>query len=410
MAGRNDYIASIDIGTDKIAVLVAEKLDDEKLRIIGHNISPSDGVRKGSISAIDPLSRAISKALDQIDKSFKLEIGLVRVNLSDTHLTCIDGYGKYPINEVVTADDVDKVLASASAIPTPTNKEKLHTIKKKFIIDENHIVDNPENMEAEVLESKVHIVTVSSVSVRNIESCLKKCDLMLEKNGIVLNPIANSEAMLTQEDKDGGVCLIDFGAGVTSYSVFLEEGIVRSGVIPMGGDDITWEVARAFDTSFEEAKRLKEDYGYAKSSIIKDEQFIEFVQATNKDSHYLSSLQLSEVIEEAYIDILSTLKNELRHPDNLEANVKSGFVLCGCGAQALGCEELVREFFTQRVKIGAVQRDRISGLETILMDHRYASSIGLLLHQEDLPQVDFVMSRGSNGVMGKIKEVLVGNF
>ena len=408
MAGRNDYIASIDIGTDKIAVLVAEKEDNDKLRIIGHNISPSDGVRKGSISAIDPLSRAISKALDQTHKSFKLEIGLVRVNLSDTHLTCIDGYGRHPIAEFVTADDVDKVLASASAIPTPANKEKLHTIKKKFIIDEKLIVDNPKGMEAEVLESKVHIVTVSSASVRNIENCLKKCDLMVDR--IILDPIANSEAILTQEEKDGGVCLIDFGAGVTSYSVFQEEGIVRSGVISMGGDNITQEIAFAFDTSLEEAKRLKEDYGYAKSSVIKDEQFVEFVQAaTNKDSHYLSSLQLSEVIEEAYVDILSTLKNELRH-HNLEANIKSGFVLCGGGAQVLGFEELVREFFTRRVKMGVVRRDRVSGLETILMDYRYTSSIGLLLHQEDLPKVDFLMSKGRNGVMGKIKEVLVGNF
>ena len=144
------------------------------------------------------------------------------------------------------------MLASASAIPTPTNKEKLHTIKKKFIIDENNIVDNPERMEAEVLESKVHIVTVSSLSVRNIENCLKKCDLMVDR--IVLDPIANSEAILTQEEKDGGVCLIDFGAGVTSYSVFQEEGIVRSGVISMGGDDITQEIARAFDTSLRRRK------------------------------------------------------------------------------------------------------------------------------------------------------------
>ena len=407
MAGRNDYIASIDIGTDKIAVLVAEKEDNDRLRIIGHNISPSDGVRKGSISAIDPLSRAISKALDQTHKSFKLEIGLVRVNLSDTHLTCIDGYGRHPIAEFVTADDVDKVLASASAIPTPANKEKLHTIKKKFIIDEKLIVDNPKGMEAEVLESKVHIVTVSSASVRNIENCLKKCDLMVDR--IILDPIANSEAILTQEEKDGGVCLIDFGAGVTSYSVFQEEGIVRSGVISMGGDNITQDIAEAFDTSLEEAKRLKEDYGYAKSSAIKDEQFVEFAQATNKDSHYLSSLQLSEVIEEAYENILSTLKNELSH-HNLEANIKSGFVLCGGGAQVLGFEELVREFFTRRVKMGVVRRDRVSGLETILMDYRYTSSIGLLLHQEDLPKVDFLMSKGRNGVMGKIKEVLVGNF
>ena len=402
MAGRNDYIASIDIGTDKIAILVAEKEDDERLRIIGHNICPSDGVRRGSISSIDPLSSVISKIVNQTQKNFDLEIGLVRVNLSDIHLTCIDGYGKVPIREVVTLDDVDKVLETASAIPTPTNKEKLHTIKKKFIIDEDHIVDNPESMEGEVLESKVHIVTVSSASVRNIENCLKKCDLMVDK--IVLDPIANSEAILTQEDKDGGVCLIDFGAGVTSYSVFQEEGIVRSGVISMGGDDITQEIAFSFDTSFEEAKRLKEDYGYAKSSALKDEQFIEFVQATNKDSHYLSSLQLSEVIEEAYVNILSILKNELRH-HNLEANIKSGFVLCGGGAQALGCEELVRKFFTRRVKIGVVQRDRISGLEMILMDYRYVSSIGLLLHQEDLPKVDFIRS-GKTGVW----ERLVKNF
>ena len=407
MAGGNFYIASIDIGTDKIAVLIAEIEDDDRLHIIGHNISPSDGVRKGSISAIDPLSRSISKALDQIHKSTKLAPINARVNLSDTHLTCSEGYGKVPINEVVTADDVEKVLATASAIPTPANKSKLHTIKKKFTIDENNIVDNPEGMEAEVLESKVHIVTVSSLSMRNIENCLKKCDLEVDR--IVLDSIANSEAMLTQEDKDGGVCLIDFGAGVTSYSVFQEEGIVRSGVIPMGGDDITWEVARAFDTSFEEAKRLKEDYGCAKSSAIIVEEFIEFVQATNKDSHQLSSLQLSEVIEEAYIDILSTLKNELKH-HNLEANIKSGFVLCGGGAQILGCQDLVREFFTRRAKIGAVQRNRISGLETILMDYRYANAIGLLLHQEDLPKVDFIMSNGRNGVIGKISKVFLGNF
>ena len=407
MAGGSNYITSIDIGTDKIAVLIAEKEDDDRLRIIGYNICPSDGVKKGSISAIDPLSRAISKALDQIDKSFKLEIGLVRVNLSDSHLTCSDGSGRQPITEVVTSDDVNKVLASASAIPTPANKEKLHTIKKKFIIDENHTVDNPEGMEAEVLESKVHIVTVSSASVRNIENCLKKCDLMVDR--IVLDPIANSEAILTQEEKSGGVCLIDFGAGVTSYSVFHDEGIILSGIIPMGGDDITQEIAFAFDTSFEEAKRLKEEYGYAKSSIINNEQFVEFVQATNKDSHHLSSLQLSEVIEDAYLDILSILKNELRHY-NIETNIKSGFVLCGGGAQALGCEELVREFFTRRVKIGVVQRNRISGLETILMDYRYTGSIGLLLHQADLPQADIVMSRGRNGVIEKIKEAITGNF
>ena len=117
MAGRNDYIASIDIGTDKIAILVAEKEDDERLRIIGHNICPSDGVRRGSISSIDPLSRVISKIVEQTQNSFDLEIGLVRVNLSDIHITCKDGYGKVPIREFVTSDDVDKVLETARQYP-----------------------------------------------------------------------------------------------------------------------------------------------------------------------------------------------------------------------------------------------------------------------------------------------------
>ena len=142
---------------------------------------------------------------------------------------------------------------------TPTNKLKLHTINKKFIINETVVVDDPIEMEAEVLESKVHIVTVSSASVRNIENCLKQSNL--EVDDIVLNPIAKSNALLSQDDKDNGVCILDIGAGVTSYSVFNEEGIVQSGIIPMGGDEINQEIAYAFDTSIEEAKRLKENYG-----------------------------------------------------------------------------------------------------------------------------------------------------
>ena len=135
---------------------------------------------------------------------------------------------------------------------TPTNKEKLHIIKKKFTINENLVVDNPIEMEAEVLESTVHIVTVSSSSIRGIERCLEQSDLAAEK--IVLNSIAKSHAVLSQEDKDSGVCLVDIGAGVTSYSVFGDEGIIRSGVVASGGDEITHEIAYAFDTSFEEAK------------------------------------------------------------------------------------------------------------------------------------------------------------
>jgi cell division protein FtsA len=293
------------------------------------------------------------------------------------------------------------------AMSTPTNKEKLHIIKKKFTINETVVVDNPMDMEAEVLESKVHIVTVSSSSIRNIERCLEQNEL--EVDNIVLNSIAKSNALLTQEDKDSGVCLVDIGAGVTSYSVFSEEGIVRSGVIAFGGDEVTQEVAYAFDTSFEEAKRLKEHYGSAKSPSINEEKFVDFIQSTNKDEHQLSSLELSEVIETVYREIFTLLKNELKH-HNLDGIIKSGFVLCGGASKINSIEELVRDFFSKRVKIGQIQSSRISGLETILTDYKFTGAIGLLLHEGDLSKAEYVESNNRNGVIGKLKKVIVGNF
>ena len=406
MAG-NHFVASIDIGTEKIALLVAEREDDDHLRIIGHNVCPSKGVRRGSIFSIDSLSREISKLIKKTEESFGISLALFRVNISDTHLTCIDGKGKVPVNEFVSSEDIDAVLESAMAISTPTNKEKLHIIKKKFTINETVVVDDPMDMEAQVLESKVHIITVSSSSVRNVENCLKQSDLEVDK--IVLNSVAKSQALLTQEDKNSGVCLLDIGAGVTSYSVFKEEGIIQSGIIAMGGDEVTQSIAYAFDTSLEEAKRLKESYGVAKTLPQSDDKFIDFTQANSKEERQLSSLDLSAVIEESYREIFEELKNELKHR-NLDSIIKSGFVLSGGGSEIGSIEELVRDCFSKRVKLGKIQRSRISGLEAILTDYRYTGSIGLLLHEGDLNKAKFIVSNGNKGVMGKLKNAIVGNF
>jgi len=406
MAG-NHFVASIDIGTEKIALLVAEREDDDHLRIIGHNICHSRGVRRGTIFSIDSLSREITKLIKKTEESFGINLALFRVNISDTHLTCIDGKGKVPVNEFVSSEDLDAVLESAMAISTPTNKEKLHIIKKKFTINETTVVDDPMDMEAQVLESKVHIITVSSSSVRNVENCLKQSELEVDK--IVLNSVAKSQALLSQEDKNSGVCLLDIGAGVTSYSVYKEEGIIQSGIIAMGGDEVTQSIAYAFDTSLEEAKRLKENYGVAKTLPQSDDKFIDFIQANNKEERQLSSLDLSEVIEESYREIFEELKNELKHR-NLDSIIKSGFVLCGGGSEIGSIEELVRDFFSKRVKLGKIQRSRISGLEAILTDYRYTGSIGLLLHEGDLNKAKFIDSNGGKSVMGKLKKAFVGNF
>ena len=403
----NHFVASIDIGTDKIALLAADIEDDGNLRIIAHNHCPSNGVRQGSLFSIDELTKTLIRLIEQTRKSFGIKVELVRINFSDTHLTCSEGKGKVSINEVVSPEDLDSVLESAMAMSTPTNKEKLHVIRKKFTINENDVVDNPVDMEAEVLESKVHIVTVSSSSVRKIENCLKQSDLEVEK--IVLNSIAKSQAILTQEEKDSGVCLLDIGAGVTSYSIFNEEGIVRSGVIAIGGDEVTKDIAYAFETSLEEAKRLKENYGTAKSSSLNEEKFIIFSQEASKNERQLSSFELSEVIEDSYCKIFTLLKNELKH-HNLDGVIKSGFILCGGGSEIHSIKELVRDFFSKRVKIGKIQRARISGLEAILTDYKYAGAIGLLLHEGDLSKAEINEPNRGKGVLDKLSNVIGVNW
>ena len=403
----NHFIASIDIGTEKIALLVAEKEDDDRLRIMGYNICPSRGVERGYISSIDSLSRQITKLIEITEESFGIDLVRLRVNISDTHLTCKDSSSKVPVNEFVSPEDIVSVLDSASAITTSTNKQEIHIIKKKFKINEEVEVDDPIDMEAKVLESLVHIITVSSSSVRNIENCLKQCNLEVEQNGIVLNSVAKSQAVLSEEQKNGGVCILDIGAGVTSYSVFKEEGIVQSGIIAMGGDDVTQEIAYAFDTSLEEAKRLKEDYGVAKILPQSDDRFIDFIQANKKEERQLSSLDLSEVIEEAYREIFEAIKNELKHR-NLDTIIKSGFVLCGGGSEIDSIEELIRDFFSKRVRRGTIQRSKIGGLEDILIDYRYTGCIGLLLYEGDLNKSKTIVSNRNNGVMGKLKDTFVG--
>ena len=406
MSSGNDFIASIDIGTDKIVVLVAEK-EGDVLRLIGYAVGPSAGVKRGHVSSIESLGRAISKVVKKANRSFNGDIALVRANLSDTHLTCSSGRGRIPIIQEVTAEDVDGVLESARVVTTATNKMVLHVINKKFTINETQVVDNPVEMEASVLESEVHIVTVSSSSVRDIENSLKPSELNVDI--IVLDSIASSQAILTQEEKDAGVCLLDIGAGVTNFSVFQQGSIVYSGVIPVGGNDVTQEVAYAFDTSYEEAQRLKERHGCAKASIVRDEHLVEFVQATNKDLHQLSSLTLSEVIEEAYQDILTRVKDDLKHR-NMESSLKAGFVLCGGATEIVGCLDLVRSFFSRRVKKGFVQRSMVAGLESIIGDYRYSSAIGLLLHKEDVPQRELVKVKGNEGFFSRIRGFLTREF
>ena len=406
MAAGNDFIASIDIGTDKIVVLVAER-EDDRLRVIGQGMCPSAGVKRGVVDAIEPLSRAISKAVQQAHKSSAVDLATVRVNLSDSHLSCFEGYGKVPIIDVVTNLDVNKVLESAQAYTMPTNKEKLHVFKKKFTINGSVKVDNPVEMDADVLESNVHIVTVSSSSMRNIEYTLKQCDLSVEL--LVLDSIASSEAMLSREEKDNGVCLIDIGAGITNFSVFHHGGIIHSGIVAIGGNHVTEEIAFAYGTSFNEAQRLKEVYGCVKATLISDDEFVEFAQTSNRDSHQLSSHTLAEVIEEAYLDIFSLLKNNLQH-QGLDKNLKSGLVLCGGGSRISGCEEFVRGFMSKRVKLGSIKRHNFTAPESIFDDYRYASVIGLLMYKEDVPQEGLVKAKGRAGTFGKIKDKIFGEF
>jgi cell division protein FtsA len=417
MADSN-FIASVDIGSSKIVVLLADE-EDGKFTVAGYSKGDSAGVEKGVIVDIEQASRAIKKVVKDACLSCDIKQLLnVSTNISDPNLTIInrDGQTFLPTNEV-SENDAESAIKNACGIPTPANKQVINSVVNHFTLDKDPIthqgtvVKHPVGQIATNLEVSMHIVTVSNQCVNAIEQTIRNSDFGL--NNIVLSSMASSETYITQDEKYNGICLIDIGSGVTNLSVFTQGGITHSAVIQEGGDQITEDIAYAFDTSFEEAERLKIDYGCAQRKLIRQDKLVLFQQIDDPEDaeRYLSHQSLVEVIEQSYLTLFSHIKKNLKDQNLCSRTViKSGFVLTGGATKIVGCDELLLSYSRIRTKFGRVNIDKITTkkvqFEKNLKDPVYACALGLLLFEPNEADFREKQLNKQGNFLGKIKEHL----
>ena len=407
MARDDNFIVSVDIGSRKTVVLLAEEVNG-RLEVFGHGISESSGVKKGLINNVKQAAQAIKTAADEAYLSCNTNFHHVSVNISDPHLTVINREGQIFIaGDEISEQDLDAATKTARAVPTPTNKQVINSVSNCYTLDKDPIthqgvvVDQPIGQEAKTLEVAMHIVTVSNQCVNAIDQSIRTSGLGL--HNIVLNSMASSEAYITQDEKDSGVCLIDIGAGVTNLSVFTKGGITYSAVIQNGGDQITQDISDAFDASFEEAERLKLKYGNAQVKSIREDGLIKFQQIDDSKGceHYLSHQSLVEVIEQSYLSLFSQIRQNLKS-QKLYRPLKSGFVLTGGASKMKDCDALLLSCFRIRAKQGRVNTDRITAERSIL-EPEYACALGLLLFEYDESDLRVTQEYNESNIFGKIK-------
>ncbi len=407
MARDDNFFVSVDVGSRKTVVLLAEEVNG-RLEVFGHGVSESFGVKKGLINDVKLAAQSIKEAAKKAYLSCNTDFHHVSVNISDPHLTVINREGQIFIaDDEISEQDLNAAIKTARAVPTPTNKQVINSVSNCYTLDKDPIthqgvvVDQPIGQEAKTLEVAMHIVTVSNQCVNAIEQSVREGGLGL--HNIVLNSMASSEAYIAQDEKDSGICLIDIGAGVTNFSVFTKGGITYSAVIQNGGDQVTQDIADAFDTSFKEAEQLKIEYGNAQAKAIREDKLIKFQQIDEPKEveHYLSHQSLVEVIEQSYLNLFSQIRQDLK-AKKLYHLLKSGFVLTGGASKIQGCDALLLSCFSIRAKQGRVNTDRITA-ERSLLEPEYACALGLLLFEYDESDLRVAQEDNNSNIFGKIK-------
>lgn len=374
--GNEEFYASIDIGTSKISMLVAD-IEEEKFHAVGYLRKDSKGVKDGKITNIESVSKIIAELIKEFDKDYKKGIKFVNVNISDLHLNTSNQNRQISFggrSKVITKSDVIEAIQNSSAGAVASNKKKLKAVVNNFTVDDQ-VVDYPIGMKAEVLGVEVHMASVSNQSLNNIKKCLDECNIGTDH--VILDSIASSTVCITQDDKDKGVCLLDIGAGVSNISVFSKGGVVFSHVFKIGGNSITENIAQVFNTSFAEAERLKLRYGSAILESTLADRLIEFEQLEVADACYLSLHELIFVLESSYKEICTLVKRTLK-TQKLDRALKSGFVIMGGASKIPQCETLLLREFRVRTKVATINSDLVSGDEKVLNDMDYFSAFGLL--------------------------------
>ena len=370
-----NLIVGLDIGTSKVIALVADVQPDGTLEIMGMGTHDSKGLRKGVVVNIEATVNAIQRALEEAELMADCKIDRVFTGIAGSHIRSFNSTGMVAIKDKEVAPlDVQRVIETARAMPIPTDQQVLHILTQEFVVDGQDGIREPLGMSGVRLEVKVHIVTGAVSAAQNIVKCVRRCGL--EVADLILQPLASSIAVLSEDEKELGVCLVDIGGGTTDIAVFREGAIRHTAVIPIAGDQVTSDIAMALRTPTPEAEQIKLHHGCALRQLADPDQMVEVPGLGDRGSRQLSRQMLAEVIEPR-IEELYTLIQQVLRQSGFEDLLSSGIVLTGGSSVMQGMVELGEEIFHMPVRLGVPRY--AGGLAEVVQNPRFATAMGLLL-------------------------------
>jgi cell division protein FtsA len=375
MARKEDLIVGLDIGTTKICAVVAEPTENG-VDVIGIGTHASRGLRKGVVVDIDATVDSIKHAVEEAELMADCEISSVYAGIAGGHIEGFNSHGIVAVKDrEVTENDVRRVIDAAKAVAIPMDREVIHVIPQEYIIDDQDGIREPLGMSGVRLEAKIHIVTAAVTSAQNIVKCANKAGLNVVD--IVLEPLASAEAVLADDERDLGVCLIDIGGGTTDIAVFADGAIKHTCVLGLGGYHVTNDIAVGLRTPFEEAERIKKRFGAASARLLGSDDVITVPSVGGRRPREVSRKILCEIIEPRIDEILTLSRQEIVKA-GLEDKIPSGLVLTGGCAALAGIGDLAEEIFEAPVRIG--QPWRVGGLQDVVRSPMYATGVGLVLY------------------------------
>nr|WP_311526498.1 cell division protein FtsA [uncultured Ralstonia sp.] len=404
-----DLLVGLDIGTSKVVAVVAELRPDGAYEVIGMGQTESKGLKKGVVVNIEATVQSIQKALEEAELMADCKIGEVFTGIAGSHIRSFNSSGMVAIKDKeVTSTDVARVIETAKAVNIPTDQQILHILTQEFIIDGQEDVREPIGMSGIRLEVKVHIVTGAVSAAQNIVKCVRRCGL--EVHDLILQPLASSLAVLTEDEKELGVVLVDIGSGTTDIAIFSEGAIRHTAVIPIAGDQITNDVAMALRTPTPDAEDIKIQYGIAKQVLADPDEMIDVPGVGDRGPRTLSRQALAAVIEPRVEELFSLVHQVVRE-SGYEELLSSGVVLTGGTAMMPGMVELGEDMFLKPVRVGVPEYR--GNLHEVVKSPRYATVMGLLQEgrvQRVRGRKVVVQSGSAKQIWTRMKEWFIGNF
>jgi cell division protein FtsA len=406
---EKNLIVGLDIGTSKVVAIVGEVMPDGTIEVIGIGSHPSRGLKKGVVVNIESTVQSIQRAVEEAELVAGCQIHSVYAGIAGSHIRSLNSHGIVAIRDKeVAPGDVERVIDAARAVAIPADQKILHILPQEFLIDNQEGIREPVGMSGVRLEARVHMVTGAVSAAQNIIKCVRRCGL--EVDDIILEQLASSYSVLSEDEKDLGVCIVDIGGGTTDIAVFTEGSIRHTAVIPIAGDQVTNDIAVALRTPTQFAEEIKIKYACALTQLATMDENIEVPSIGDRPPRRLARHTLAEVVEPRYEELLTLVQAELRR-SGFEDLVAGGVVLTGGSSKIEGLVELAEEVFHMPVRLGVPQY--VTGLVDVVRNPIYATGVGLLLfgfQNRDQRVLEAGLGKGLRSVWDRMKGWFQGNF